>query len=272
MPNFDPQYTYGAGAISASGHTGNLTSTTPEEGIYTLYNGTLDSDNIDITSISSDFVMLSENALFTKYSWKSTKIIYDDTLGGTTDAAPSPCGLGIRFKLPCTVSAIRLDFSIFASACRAKKIRRNNASADPQRYQWTEQNALDLYMETYLDGTALGGRKVTFPKSLTMGTTTTAAPFTQGTVNHLTSVEHRTAQQYRCSHVAQDLAAGLHTFEIRVKLESPGRGAFLLTGGSTVGRTLGQFPKSTGFDAVMHQRLTFGAGCITMRAIGLNQP
>ena len=274
MPNFNPQYLYPDGtALSASGHTGNLAAATPEQGIYTLYNGSLDTNNINISSITSDFIMLSENVAFGKYSWRSPKIVYDNGIGGAADGDPTPCGIGVRFYLPCNVKALRLDFSIFASACRARRFKRSDMTGN-DKFQWSETNALELYMQPFLDGVALGGRKIVFPKCMAAGTTTTGGA---GANNHITSLEHRVAQQYRNSYVQAlsgnaQLAAGIHTFEIRVRIESPGQGGFLLEGDQGLGNRLGAFTKAEQFSSAIHQRLTFGSGCITMRAIGLKSP
>jgi hypothetical protein len=231
-----------------------------------------------VSNIPAEFVMLSESALFAKYSWRSPIIIYDDGIGGADDADPTPCGIGVRFKLPCVVDSVRLDYSFFASACRAHKIRRANSTQDPDRYQWVDKAALEMYIEPFLDGVALPAKKIYFPKSMKIGVTT--SPSVIGTDNHITSHEHRTAQQYRNFHVVTGMTAGLHTFEIRVRIESPGdktvtgsgNGRFVLEDNDKLGRKAGALPKSQGFSAIVHQRLTFGSGCVTMRAIGLNQP
>tara|TARA_R100000654_G_scaffold2744_7_gene10035 strand:- start:3128 stop:3949 length:822 start_codon:yes stop_codon:yes gene_type:complete len=273
VPNFDPQYTYGASPpeLSASGHANNLGATTPQQGLYTLYNGSLDSNNINIANISHNLVMFSENVIFHKHSWRSPIIVYDDTIGGEADAAASPCGVGVRFFLPCQMDAVRLDFSVFMSACRAAKLRRANSSGTPDKYAWSLNNSLQLFVQPFLDGSALAGKKIQFPRTLNAGVTTSLASASPGQVNHVTSLEQRTAQQYRNSHVITGMAAGLHTFELRVRLESPGA-VFTLEGDARVGSVLGTFGKEESIGAVVHQRLTFGAGCVTVRAMGLNQP
>jgi len=274
VPNFDPQYTYGASPpeLSASGHAGNLGSTTPQQGLYTLYNGSLDANNINITNIGHELVMFSENVIFHKHSWRSPVIVYDDTIGGEADAAASPCGVGLRFFLPCQVDAVRLDFSVFMSACRAARLRRTNNTGSTEKYTWSLNKALELFVQPFLDGVALAGKKIQFPRTLNTGITTTLlASITPGNANHITSLEHRTAQQYRNSHVVRGMAAGLHTFELRVRLESPGA-VFTLEDDARVGSILGTFGKEENLGAVVHQRLTFGAGCVTVRAMGLTQP
>jgi len=271
MPNFDPQYTYAAAAISASGHTGNLTSNPPERGLYTLYNGSLDSNNLNIASFGSSELQLSEYAAFDKYDWSGPRTIYDNTIGGSDTNAGSPCGLGLRFMLPSQADVVRLDVCTFVSAARAVKVKRQGVA---QAFV-TTQKALELKIVPFLDGAAIAGTTYKLPQSLFAGHTTTTfthvGGLQRGLDNHISSFEHRYSQQYRNSYVVQNLAKGIHTFELRVIMESPGA-LFTLEGDTRVGLALGALFKNDAFGAVVHQRLTFGSGCITMRALGLNSP
>ena len=268
MPNFDPQYTYATGAISASLHAGNLTSNPPERGLYTLYNGSLDSNNLNIASFGSSELQLSEYAVFDKYDWSGPRIIYDNTIGGSDDNAGSPCGLGLRFMLPSQADVVRLDVCTFICAARAIKVKRQN----PNQAFTDTQKALELKIVPFLDGAAIAGTTYKLPQSLFAGHTTSPTASNQrGLDNHISSFEHRYSQQYRNSYVIQNLAKGLHTFELRVIMESPGA-LFTLEGDTRIGLVLGSLVKNDAFGAVVHQRLTFGSGCITMRALGLNSP
>ena len=271
MPNLDPQYLYPDGAISASGHAGNLASSTPEHGLYTLYNGVLDSNNLGTFDFDEEALQLNEIAAFDRYTWDYPIVVYDDTVGGPDDGEGSPCGIGLRFYLPCDVDALRIDFSAFVSNARTVKLKRAEPG-EGEEYGAFDivQKALEMKIVPFFDGSALSERTFKLPQTFFLGT---SAGLTSnfGNRNHVTTMEHRHSQQYRNSYVVTSLAKGIHRFELRVIMESPGA-LFTLENDERIGMQLGGIDKAEGFAAVGHQRLTFGYGCITMRAIGLNQP
>lgn len=267
MPLLDPQYLYPNGAISASGHAGNLASSTAEYGLYTLYNGSLDSNNLALANFTTTEMQLSEFAAFDRHSWAGPWTVYDDTIGGPDDATGSPCGLGLRFFLPSEMDTVRLDFSTFISNARAVRLNRSDVTT-----AFTgAQTSLEMKIVPFFDGAPLTDKTFKLPQNFYLGITA-SPPVTAGAANHATILEHRYAQQYRNSYVLTNVAKGAHSFELRVIIESPGARFTFEAANDKVGLNIGDFAKDEGFGAVGHQRLTFGCGCITMRAIGLNQP
>lgn len=274
MPDYDPQYDYADGALSASGHTGNLfDATNPEQGLYTLYNGYLDANNIDgAAAFTQDHFQLSELAHFSRFAWNSSQVIYDETVGGMADDDPVPCGLGLRYHLPSQADVVRIDYSFFAHGSRAHLLHRTDARTlsggfpvpQADRNDWTRDAGLELYMDVYVDGTVQEGHKIKIPLNTYLGTSDQESAYS-GNSNHLTSYEHLTAQQYSGTIIIEDQAAGHHELQFRVRLENPA-GSFE----KVVGKKLGFISRANGMSVRLHQRLTVGNGQVIMIAKGLN--
>lgn len=258
--NLQHQY-IGSTTSSASAHSGNLfDKDNPEYGLFSSVNGNLSAANI-ATDLTKDNVVVSEYMFVDRYAWQDNVVVYDDTLGGRdTDEELRSIAVGLSFYLPCRVEQLRIDYNFFLTAARPAKLTRTTSSAT----SFTQVSVLAAFIQPTFDGTAIAGSKIPLAKSLLGSEAFSLASGTFGSANHLTSLEHLTANNISGSYVRGSTGAGRHVLEFKVYLENASGGMDL-----DFGETLGRVSKEHAISARMHQRLTLGTGCVTVRALGL---
>lgn len=275
MPTVAPQYAFPLGsAVDATGHNGNMYSSTPEHGIMSVVNGHLElpeeggavtTDNFEL-ALKREHFQMDEHLFVDRYTWEAPVTIYDDTAGGTAsedEAAPSMVGL--RFRVPAYCETLRIDYSFFLSAARAVTVERDNNDGQTPLLWNNQTGILEAHIGVFLNGTEYEAMRIYLPATQMHGEALNVLPANTGDRNHVTSYEHLTAQQYSDGLILHNVAPGTKTLQFRVRLENPA-GAFT----KVVGIRLGLVEKKEAFTFRLHQRSTFGCGSVTVVGKGLS--
>ena len=271
MTTVAPTHTYPDGqALNASGHSNNLYTDPPEQGLYSSVNGELDFSANYSGNVHRYHLQHSESVFMDQYQWEEPITIFDDTAGGTEDGQAVPYMLGIRFSLPSFdgCDTLRIGYSFFLSAARAVKVDRadGNGQNNDNPWQLVANAGLEAHVAVYFNGVEKPELRIPLPRSLFVGTTTGGAQEDLGTLNHITWYEHMTGHQHTGSFILQNHNIKHNNLQFRVRLESPAEaGQYDVT----LGLRLGTILKDNPLNMKVRQRLTFGCGQVNVVAKGL---
>lgn len=269
MTTVAPTYTYPDGSsLSATGHANNMYSATPQQGLYSSVNGELDFTHNFNGVVKRHNFQMSEMLYFDQYKWERPITVFADTGGGSNlqeeDAAATIVGL--RVSLPAQAESLRIGYSFFLSASRARVVKRSD-STGINKHKWETDANLEARLMVFWNGAEIPGLRIPLPKTLWGGKTTGASR--PGFQNHLSTFEHLTAQQHTGSFVIVGENKLVHELQFKVFLENPANNDEFT---HVFGKKLGVVGKEQNLSLKLSQRLTFGTGQVNVVAKGLKTP
>ena len=269
MTTVAPTHTYPDGqALNAAGHSNNLYSDPPEQGLYSSVNGELDFSANYSGDVHRYHLQHSESVFMDQYKWEEPITLFDDTAGGVEDGEAVPSMLGIRFSLPSFdgCDTLRIGYSFFLSAARAVRVERDVEVGNDLNPWDLAAGVLDAHVAVYFNGVEKPELRIPLPRSLFVGTSSGAAQADKGILNHITWYEHMTGHQHTGSFILQNHSTKHNNLQFRVRLESPAEeGQYDVT----LGVRLGTILKDNPLNVKVRQRLTFGCGQVNVVAKGL---
>jgi len=171
MPTLALTHDYPNGsALDAAGHADNLYSETPEEGFYSLLNGGL--SGVGTGNFAAGFehgpehVAPGEMVFLGGEIQRRTLRAFSATLSGSQATEAVSMGYGLRFRLPWQPAFLRVSYAFHAAAWRLVAMAQGYNDAIPNQLAdaiWQRQDAANLYIDVYLNGTRMDGHRIKLP-------------------------------------------------------------------------------------------------------------